>query len=164
MPALGDDYFVTFSMRDETGELGNFSVGVPAINAASITSVLANVTDFQTALGGITLGVIAAKHWGDKDTESNALPGDNAAQRENKLLVKYRDDTTEQDRIVTIPTVDFDQLVFMPGAGDKVAFSAANGASAAMQAFVTAFETLVVARDTGNTVTIVEMRYVGRNS
>jgi hypothetical protein len=164
MPALGDDYTVEFALKDATNEIGRFRVGIPALNAGSIVGTLAGVDSLKTALAAITLGTIHQVAWGDRDTESNAVPTEAAAQRENKLLIVYEDNVTEQRHTVTIPTVDFDELVFLPGGGDAVAFTAANGATAAMQAFVTAFEALVVDRVTGNATEILEMRYVGRTS
>lgn len=164
MPALGDDYTATFSLKDETGEVGQVTVGIPAINVGSIVDVLADVTALKTAIDNITLGTMYQVSWGDRDTESNALPGNNAAQRESKLLVQYRDATTQQPFTVTIPTIDPADLVFLPGAGDAVAWEAGNGATADMIAFAAAFVEAVRARDTGNLVEITGMRYVGRNT
>lgn len=163
MPALGDDYTVEFALKDASGEVGRMKVGVAAINVGSIVAVLAGITDLQTAIDNITLGTVFQKAWGDRDTESNELPASTAAHRENKLLVVYRDATTEQTHTVTVPTIDSADLVFLPGAGDAVAFTAGNGATADMQAFVTAFEANVKDRVTGNAVEIVEMHFVGRN-
>jgi len=163
MPALGDDYTVEFALKDISGEVGRMTVGIAALNVGSIVGVLSAVDSFQTALDGITLGRIYQKTWGDRDTESNELPTSNAAHRENKLLIIYRDATTEQTHTVTVPTIDSAALVFLPGAGDAVAFTAANGATQAMQDFVTAFEALVKDRVTGNAVEVVEMHFVGRN-
>lgn len=164
MTALGDDYTVEYSLKDATGEVGRFRVGIQTLNAGSITAALALITAMDSALAGITLGTLYQKAWGDRDTESNEIPVDPAAQRENKLLVVYQDAITEARHTVTIPTIDFDALVFLPGGGDAVAFTDALGATAAMQAFVTAFEDLVVDRVTGNATEILEMRYVGRTS
>lgn len=166
MPALGSVHKSVISYRDATGEVGRLELYNDAITAVSLPGFLTDFGAFQTATDAITLGVRYQQQWiGDLTTVSNAIPSDKAAQREMKLLVNYQGATTEKPYTLTIPTIDPDVLVFLPGAGDAVAFTSANGASAAIIAWVDAFETLASAPDDpAEGVVVTGMRFVGRNS
>lgn len=165
MPALGARQPFNIGYRDQTGEIGHMTVYTGELTAVSLPGALADMGDLTAATDLITLGVRATEHWGEKTYVSNALPGNNAAQREQKLLVQYQGDTTEKPYILTIPTVDHSKLVFLPGAKDAVAFTAGTGAHADIIAWVTAFEALArTPDDDAETVTVTGMRFVGRNS
>ena len=165
MGAIGTTTPVTFSLRDATSEVGRNTVYAALVTAANIDDVAGLITDYKTALDAITLGVIASTAENTQTVISNASPTNPAAQREAKLLVTYQDDVTEKRYTTTVPTIDFAQLVFLPEAGDAVAFKSANGASAAMIAFVTAFEALAMSPDDpAHSTTVVGMRFVGRNN
>jgi len=165
MPALGGRQKYSVTLRDATGEPTTHVVYFDEITAISLPGLLTQLGAYNTALLGITNGVLAKDMWGEETIVSNAVPSDPSAQRESKLLVQYQGVTTEKPYTLTIGTVDFDVLVFLPGAGDAVAFDAANGASAAIQAWVTAFEALASAPDDeGENVVVTGMRFVGRNS
>lgn len=166
MPAIGSRHKSTLTYRDATGESSTVTIYNDAITAVSIAGFLTDFGNLQTATDAITLGVRAKQSWvGDDTIVSNALPTDKAAQRESKLLVQYQDTTNEKPYILTIPTIDPDILVFLPGAGDAVAFLDANGASAEIQAWVTAFEALASPPDDPtHNVEVIGMRFVGRNS
>lgn len=165
MPAIGGRQINTLTLRDSTGESGSVSVYFDEITAVSLPGLLTQLGNFANATVGITLGVLAKNRWGEDSVVSNAVPTDPTAQREMKLLVQYQGATTEKPYTLTVPTVDPSVLVFLPGAGDAVAFDAANGASAEIQAWVTAFEALASAPDDeAENVVVTGMRFVGRNS
>lgn len=165
MPALGGRQPTSWSIRDATAESTSHIVYVDEITAASLPGLLTQLGAYQTALDAITLGVVARTGWGEDTVVSNAVPSNPAAQRESKLLVQYQGNTTEKPYTLTIGTIDYSKLVFLPGAGDAVAFDAANGASAEIIAWVTAFEAMASAPDDeAENVTVVGMRFVGRNS
>lgn len=165
MPALGGSQQLALSYRDATGEIGTMKVFFNEITAISLPGLLADIGDLTTATDAITLGIRAKESWGEVTIVSNDTPTNPAAQREAKLLVQYRGVTTEAPYTLTIPSVDFSTLVFLPGGGDAVAFTSANGASAAIIAWVTAFEALASAPDDeAEAVEVVGMRFVGRNS
>lgn len=165
MPEIGSVHKSILTYRDATEETSPMTVYNGAITAISIGGFLTNLTALQTATDAITLGVRAKTSWvGDDTTVSNAVPSNPAAQRESKLLVKYQDDTNEKPYTLTIPTVDFSKLVFVPGGGDAVLFTG-DDANADIKAWVTAFEAIGRAPDDDtHTVTVTGMRYVGRNS
>lgn len=165
MPALGGTQQYKLSYRDSTGELGTMTVFFNEITAVSLPGLLTNLGDFASATDAITLGQRAREQWGEVTIVSNAIPSNPAAQREAKLLVQYQGATTQKPYTLTIPSVDFSKLVFLPGGGDAVAFTSANGASAEILAWVTAFETLASAPDDESEgVVVTGMRFVGRNS
>lgn len=165
MPAIGHQNKYNVTLRDRTGEPTTHTVYFDDITAVSLPGLLTELGAYNTALLGITNGVLAKDMWGEETVVSNAVPSDNSAQRESKLLVQYQDTTNEKPFILTIGTIDFTKLVFLPGGGDAVAFDAANGASAEIQAWVTAFEALASPPDNpSHNVVVTGMRYVGRNS
>lgn len=164
MPALGTTQQSTFSFRDRTGETGTHTVSATPLTAANFDAQNTAEGEYYDALNQIALGVLTKEQLSIVIINSNALPASNAAQRENKLLVRYRDNVTEQEYTTTIPTIDTSLLTFLPGGGDAVAFTLSNGAGSAITNFVTAFQDYVKAPDTGNAVTITGMRFVGRNT
>lgn len=165
MPALGSVHKSRVLFGDVSHETSATEVFTGAVTAVSIGGFLTNLTALQNALAGMTIGTLRQQSWiGDLTTVSNAWPTDPAAHRENKLLITYQDDTTEQNYTLTIPTIDFTKLVFIPEAGDAVYFKGAN-ASAELAAFTTAFETIARSPDNDqNSVVIIGARYVGRNT
>lgn len=165
MPAIGSKQPTTWTQRDVSGESTTHTVYADEITAVSLPGLLTNLGTYQTALLGITNGVLSKTSWGEETVVSNAKPTNPSVHREAKLLVQYQGVTTQKPYTLTIGCVDFTVLVFLPGGGDAVAFEAANGASAAIQAWVAAFETLGSAPDDeAEGVVVVGMRFVGRNS
>jgi len=165
MPAIGSVHKTVLSYGDATEESSSLTVFNGAVTAVSIGGYLTNVSDLQAKTDAITLGVRRKNTLiMDDTTVSNDWPTDPAAQRESKLLVNYRDTTTQKPYTLTIPTIDFSKLVFVPLAGDAVLFSGAD-ANADIVAWVTSFETIARAPDNDtHTVEVTGMRYVGRNT
>lgn len=164
MPAIGGTQGVTETLRDDSGEITSHHVYTGEITAVSLPGLLTQIGAYRTAVEGITLGIVAKESWGEDTVVSNATPT-NGAAREYKLLVQYQGATTEKPYTLTIGTVDPSVIVRLPGGGDAVAFEAANGASAAIQAWVTAFEAMAKAPDDeAESVVVVGMRTVGRNT
>lgn len=164
MPALGSVHKSSITYGDVTEETSKMEIYNGAITAVSLPGFLTAFGTLQSATDAITLGVRRSQSWiGDLTTVSNQWPADKNAHRENKLLVTYRDDVTEEEFILTIPTIDGEQLNFVPGGGDAVQFSGA-GASVNIVNWVTAFEAVArTPRSDANSVTVVGMRFVGRN-
>lgn len=165
MPALGSVHKSRILLGDVSHESSAVEVFNGAVTAVSIGGYLTNLTALQNALAGLTIGTLRQRSWiGDLTTVSNAWPTDPAAHRENKLLIEYQGNTTQKPFTLTIPTIDFTKLNFIPMGGDNVYFSGAN-ASAEIKAFVTAFETIGRSPDDDQeNVTVIGARYVGRNT
>jgi len=164
MPAIGTKGRHTISLRDATGEPTSVSVRISTLNAGNFAATATALATLNAATAAITLGVVAGTSFGNDEVISNAESSDPAAQRESKLLITYWDTTTEKTYNVSIGTIDFDLLHFMPGAGDAVAFKTADGAPTEITDWVTAFEAVAKAPDTGNAVAVIGARFVGRNS
>jgi len=162
---IGSVHKASMTYGDVTEENSKVEVYVGPITALTIAGFLTQFGTFQTATDAITLGVRRKQQWiGDDTIVSNAYPTDRAAQREAKLLVDYRDDVTEEIFTLTIPTIDFSKLNFVPGGGDSVLFAGA-GANADIVAWVAAFEAMAhTPRSDANAVSVVGMRFVGVNS
>jgi len=146
---------------DATGEKAALKIYNGAVTAVSIAGFLSDFGDLQAATDAITLGTRHKNTWvGDDDVISNAIPANNQAQREIKLMVTYRGNTSQKLFHVTIPTLDLDAVQFVPGGGDAIVL--ADGGVIA--AWVTAFETMARTPDSDlETVTVVKARAVGRN-
>jgi hypothetical protein len=165
MPAIGSVHKAKIVLGDVSHETSPLEVYTGAITSVSIAGFLADLGDFQDATEALTIGTIRQQSWtGDLSTISNAWPTDRAAHRENKLLITYQDDVTEKPWTLTIPTIDFSKLNFIPEAGDAVYFTSPNG-SAELVAWVAAFEALARTPDNDqHTVTVIRAEYVGRNT
>lgn len=165
MPKIGSVHKSALQYGDATHETSDLTVFNQPITALTIGDFLTGLGNLEDATDAITLGVRRQTKWiGDITTVTNAWPTNPAAQRESKLLVDYWDNTTEKMYQLTIPTIDFSKLVFVPLGGDAVLFSGAD-ASAEIKAWVTAFESFGRAPDDDtHHVTVKGMRYVGRNT
>jgi len=164
MPAIGGRQKLSLSIRDATGEIGTTALYFGEITAVSLPGLLTELGAYRTAVEGVTIGTVAREAWGEETVISNATPSEASAQRECKLLVQYQGVTTEKPYTLTIPTVDFEVLNFVPGGGDAIIFQGA-GASSEILAWVTAFQSLArTPDDEAELVTVTGMRYVGRNT
>lgn len=165
MPALGSVHKASVTLGDVSHETSAMEVYTGAITAVSIAGFLADLGDLQVATAALTIGTVRKQSWtGDLSTISNDWPTDPAAHRENKLLIDYQDTVNEKPFTLTIPTIDFSKLVFIPMAGDNVYYRAAP-ASAELIAWVNAFEVLGRAPDNDqHTIEVIGARYVGRNT
>lgn len=158
-------HYNTMSYLDETGEVSGFTVFNDAVTAVSIAGYLTQLGEFRTATNALALGTNLRNTWvGDADENARDLPGNNYAQRENKLRVIYADTTSGKEHELTIPTIDLALLTFIPGGKDYVQFSGA-GVNAAVTTWVTKFEALASPPDEPtHGVEVVKMQFVGRNS
>jgi hypothetical protein len=160
---MATSHYNTLTFVDKTGEPSTMTVFNDAITAVSLPGYLANLTDFRAKTNAITLGDNKRNTWvGDADDNAVDLAAQsNYSQRENKLLVTYKDTTTNEEYTLTIPTIDLSKLAFIPGAKDAVPLDA----SAEIIAWITSFETLASPPEApGNAVEVLKLRFVGRNS
>jgi hypothetical protein len=163
MPALGGRQAITYQFRDFTGEIKGVRMFSGEITAVSLPGLLTELGTLESALNGITLGVISKSSWGEETIVSNDVPVSKYAQIESALLVTMRGDTTEAQWSFSIPTIDANVLNFATGAGDTVIFEGA-GASAQTTALVDALETTLRNPDDDSELgVVIGMRFVGRN-
>lgn len=155
-------HYGTFTIADRGQEKSTMTVFNGAITGASIAGFLTDFGALRTAVAGLSRGTIQKEMWvGDNTLLDNTWPDDDPeAQREDKLLVTYQGDTSKKLYHLTIPCINRTLLTF-DTKGDGVAIDT----GAAVIAFVTAFEQIARTPDNDEeTVTVVAMRFVGRNT
>jgi len=138
------------SYMDASSEIGSSKIGLSG--DADGTDIAELLSDFN----GVTLGV--AQRWYDttETALSNSVPT-NDAEREEKLLIGYQDNTSLKKYVFTIPTFD-------KSSGTRI------GATDFFQTDAGAIGTLVTDLNAlmrspeGNAITVLYAKYVGRNS
>lgn len=149
-----------FTMLDYSNEKSSFEVFVGDITAVSIAGFLTDFGALRDAIEDITLGVVNKEQWiGDRTLLSNTPPADPLAQRENKWRVTYTGDTSGKLYSLEIATAEL-------AGGHLLANSDfADLTETDMMAFVDAFETIArTPDDDTETVTVVSIQFVGRNT
>jgi len=157
MPHLSE-----FTLLDASGEKSLHKMYNGAITAVSIGGFLTEFGAYRTALDAIVMGTVQQEAWiGDRTVLSNTPPTAIAAQREFKILVTYRGDTTNKLYNLEIATPDFAVWELAdPGNSDALRLDQPT----AVTDWVAAFEQLARTPDDDvETVTIVSARLVGRN-
>lgn len=161
--ALGAGVYSPFSIsfRDKGGEIGTFGVYGLALDDTSWVANQALAATFVAKLEAATLGVTVKWVYGNETVVNPVSKAASAsAQRENKLLVRYYDDTTFAKLTASIPTIDLPNLVFETDANDYVSKSTPT----AISDLVTAWQAFVVNPVTGNLTIIESLEFVGKNS
>lgn len=155
MPA---QHYGSFTVQDYSEEKSSFKFNFGAITAVSLPGFLTNFGNLRTALGNIILGTVQKEMWvGDSTVLDNTPPASPNAQIELKFLVSYEGDTSKKVFRHEVPTPDTSKV--LPGT-DIVDMTDADVA-----AYVTAFETIARSPDSdAETVTVLDMRLVGRNN
>jgi len=155
---MAAEHYGTFTILDYSEEKSTFRFNFGAITAVSLPGFLTNFGALRTALGNIILGTVQKEAWvGDSTVLDNTPPASSNAQVELKFLVTYEGDTTKKKFRHEIPTPDTSKV--LPGT-DIVDLTDADVA-----AYVAAFETIGRSPDNDTeTVTVLDMRLVGRNN
>lgn len=145
---------------DVTDEATNHSISGIAVTAANYDAQVALIAAYDTALQNIIIGELqVADFHADIFEISSALPTNNFAQRELKLLIRYQGDTNGDIFTISIGCPDLANLTLL-GSTDFI--DLADGGI--MAAWVTAFEALArVPGVPGETVTVLSAQIVGRN-
>jgi len=149
------------TINSKTGkpETTTFEVAVTTLTAANVVAQQGLQTDFAVAVAGITLGV-ANKATLIYDREQG-VPGPSSnkyAQRENKWLCRYHDNSTYQNMTVSIGTADLAQLPATNTEFLDLTTGVGNDFKVAFEAFVKSNY------DPTHSVTLDSVQFVGRNS
>jgi hypothetical protein len=145
--------------RDFDGERSSVSFEAATLSAANFDAQSGLVTDLQNAINAVTLGLIQTKTYGVVVDYANAPATDSAAARERKWLVTYTDDLNPSRKLQTeLPCADVNTDALRNPNSDIADLTHADWVT-----FVAAFEAVVLAPYTGGTVTVQEIRMVGRN-
>lgn len=161
MPAIGTRQPAVYTILDHSGETKTIRLYTGEITAVSIAGLLSGLSDFETALDAVLLGVRAKQSWGAETVVTNTPPGALDAQVETELLVRLRGATTEAPWSFRIPAVDYTAFAYAdPPAGDQVILSGA-GATQATTDLVDAIEaTFKMPGDDTEAVVVVGMEVV----
>jgi len=153
---------IVFSIADYDGEISTATFPSSDLTLANIDGEYADAITLQTALDGITLGLIRSReHVAKTSPQAVGKASSELAQREAKALVRYYDDVTFKRASMEIPAIDLTlQLAGHPGYFYDVQFD--GDEEAAITAFVAAF-LAVVPGPGGNAAVIEDIIHVGRN-
>lgn len=164
----------SISYWDKSLETGIFQVyGLP-VTATIVSTDVVNFTAqsvawaaLVSAANALDRGLIRSQRWVN-EVIVNARPDqadvNQSAAREVKLEIQWIDSVTQKSGRNTLPSVNLLLLTYMPQAKDYVAITTEQGAGTEVTDFVSAFEGYVVNPDTGNSVTVVGLKVVGRNN
>jgi len=153
MPAVN-----TFTYKDYSSESSVVSVESTALTAANFDAQETLRAALETAMETILIGVLQKTSKGNRTDESADLPASSAAQRENKFLVSYHDDTFPTRKLsIELPCPDVENEDYFLGNTDLIDLEDTD-----IAAFVTAFEAFVLAPWTGNAVSVDKITLVGR--
>jgi len=149
--------FVQRSYRDWSGEVSGFEFTTLALDGSSYSALGTLYTALDDAIADLTNGQLAKKSFGNRTVESSDN-GPFGANRENKILLTYKGDTSEKLFRVEIPCPSLVEANFLANS-DML-----DMADTEVAALVTAFEDLARSPDNGTeTVTVISLRFVGRN-
>lgn len=152
----------SLTFLDKSAEKGAFRVYAPVPGAADIEPLLLAWTGLVVTIQALTLGTIVKNFYGGSETISpETLPASNLAQREDKFLVSYRDSITGKPLTCSLPTAKLSAITYEPNSTKGYIVMTDSGV---VEAFVEAFEDLIVAPVTGNAVKILRMRFKGANN
>lgn len=143
--------FIDYSV--ERSHTGIFTVNLTAANIVAQTTLINNLA---TAIQAIVDGTLSTQRIILSNTIiDGTIPTLVSAQRENKWLVRYHDDTTGEKYTVTIPTASLGLLASHSDMADETASQ--------YTAFKTAFEAVAASPNQTNGVVLDSLQFVGRN-
>lgn len=139
-------------------ETSNWQVPVTTLTAANYVAKKALIDALAAAVAALVLGnLYISQVTIDRETGTPVPAASPLAQRENKLLLRYHDNTTFQKFQVSIPTFD---LMALAGNSEFLVLTGGLGATLKSD-----FEAIVVSPDnSSNAVTLDSAQFVGRNT
>jgi hypothetical protein len=157
----------TLTVRDYDRETSSHRVHTGQVTALTIAGLLTEVGAYRDAVDDITIGTLAKESLHVFDTKlSSAKPSDKAAQRENKWLVSYYDNTAEIG--VGVPNEGYQKIfTFEIGTADlsKLATDSdlADSTNGEIIAFKSAFEAMAKSPYGGDAV-LISLKSIGDRS
>lgn len=139
-------------------ESSTWQVATVQLSAANVVAQTALLAALSTAVQGVTIGnLLRTQVLFNKNEISSAAAAVQAAQRENKLLLRYHGATSNQKFNVSIPTFD---LTLLPNHSEFLDLTAGVGL-----ALKDAFEDVVRSPNDSSEVVILDTaQFVGRNT
>lgn len=152
---MAGKFSVTY--KDYNAESSAASFPIPTITNSNITTITPQLGSLETALAGVTVGRNAKETTLLSVVDNGDSPSsDPLAQREIKWLVYMVDTVTGDTLRREIPTADLSLL-----SNNSDLLDLTSGAGASLKA---AIEAVAENPDTGNSVTVTQVRFVGRNT
>lgn len=139
-------------------ETSTWQVAIAELTAANVVAQEGLLTTLSAAVGNVILGnLLRTQIVLDRDEISSAPAALQAAQRENKLLLRYHGATSNQKFNVSIPTFD---LTLLPNHSEFLDLTGGDGLT-----LKTAFEAVVRSPNDSSEVVILDTaQFVGRNT
>lgn len=146
--------YATFSwLMYDPDEPSTTTINTPTATAANIDDIATGLVTLGTAMDNISLGTLARRKLTAFDAFlSNTYPTSEAAQREIKWEVSYRDDVTGRPGQFTVPGAN---TALLTSRSDIIDLTAAG-----WPGFVSAVEANVVS-NIGNPITVEQIRLTG---
>lgn len=152
---------LTLTIADYDAEVSTLSVNCSDLTAANIDGEYADAISFQTAVDGVSRGLILKRtHTAKVSMQAVGKSNNQEAQREEKALVMYYDSVTFEKATAEIPAVDM--TLQLPGNPGVFFIDGDGNENAAWTAFVSAFEAFVTGPG-GNASVVERIIHVGRN-
>jgi hypothetical protein len=139
-------------------ESSNLEIAIIPLTAANVVATSTLVDNLTAAIEAVSLGNLAKTSLTfERDFISSAPASLQAAQRENKLLLRYHGSTSNRKMTKSIPCFD---LTLLPNHSEFLDLTADEGLD-----LKTAFEAVVRNdQDESETVILDSAQFVGRNS
>lgn len=167
--ALGNGTYHPSSITfwDKSREKGTMEVYGTPVTAGNLAAISTLWSSLVSASIGLANGLIYSQRWVNLFI-ANAYPPDEditqEAVREIGLKTMYIDNTSQKKLEATLPTLNLSLVTYLSQAKDFVAITAEQGAGAEVIAYVSAFQGFSVNPNTGNGVTVVGLKVVGKNT
>lgn len=139
-------------------ESSSWQVAIAPLTAANVVAQTALLATLSTAVEAVVIGnLLNTQVIFHKDAISSAPAALQAAQRENKLLIRYHGATSNQKFRTSLPTFD---LTLLPNHSEFLDLTTSPG-----DALKAAFEAVVRNPNDSSEVVIVDTaQFVGRNT
>lgn len=148
----------SISPKSGAPETSTTQIAVATLTPASVANAVTLAGNLKTAINGLIIGVFGKDEITySREVLSNAPANSPLAQRENKWLVRYIDETSNKKYQCSIGTADLTKL----GSNSEFLDLAAGPGLA----FKTAFEAFAVPPDDpSHAVKVISVQFVGRNT
>lgn len=152
---MGSLYSLSVLDYSKEDRASSVRFNITTLNAGNYVAVGTAVGALQSAIDAVIVGNLASDRIIAVDNFiTRARPASPAAQRENKWLLIYEDNTTHRLYRNELPTAD---LTLLTGGSDFIS----DLTVAPWAAFKTAFEAVVLS-PAGNATTLREVQFVGK--
>jgi len=144
------------SYLDRSREVSKFSCWGAVITAANHDAQATLWADVVTQVQALSEGTLIRKAYESETLYAQVLPGVNSAQREDKLLIRYRNSANGRAYQCTIPCIDYTSLSIIPNTKGYVDLDGITD-------FVTAFTLFAVDPINSHAIEVMSAQLKTRN-